>query len=32
MKDEVSIHEYLNELNSLVNELLGICVMVDEEE
>lgn len=32
MKDEVSILEYLNEFNSIVNELLGICVKVDEEE
>lgn len=32
MNDRVSIHEHLNEFNSIVNELLGTCVMVDEEE
>lgn len=32
MKDDDSIHEHLNEFNFLMNELLEICVKVDEEE
>lgn len=32
MKDDDSIYEHLNEFNFLMNELLQICVKVDEEE
>lgn len=32
MKDGASIHEHLNELNSLVNELLGTGAEINEEE
>lgn len=32
MKDDDSIYEHLNEFNFLMNELLEICVKVDEEE
>lgn len=32
MKDEISIHEYLNEFISLLNDLLGISVETDEEK
>lgn len=32
MKDEISIHEYLNEFTSLLNDLLGINVETDKEK
>lgn len=32
MKDKTSVHDHLNEFNSLVNELLGTGVKIDEEE
>ena len=32
MKDKTSVHDYLNVFNSLVNELLGSSVKLDEEE
>lgn len=32
MKDEVSIHEHMNEFNTLLTDLLKINVMIDEEE
>lgn len=32
MKDDDSIYEHLNEFIFLMNELLEICVKVDEEE
>lgn len=32
MKDKASIHDCLNEFNSLVNELLRTSVKVDEEK
>lgn len=32
MKDETFIHEHLNEFKSLVSELLGTGIKIDEEE
>lgn len=32
IKDRASIHEHLNEFNTLLNDLLGIDVKIDEEK
>lgn len=32
MKDKTLVHDHLNVFNSLVNELLGTGVKIDEEE
>lgn len=32
MKDKTSVHNHLNVFNSLMNELLGTGVKIDEEE